>query len=162
MKQVNFINSKEKKRILEELENLYGITNLPYMLSEAGKKKIRAFSGTMTKEEIQELTEITNVEVIGMYLISQKDDDLRINFDALPLFKDQISKSILQLNEQQYEHWIRGQDLDFQTKSGTYILSYKGDLMGIGKSNGIRIFNYLPKERKLKTQMPKVKSLNLA
>src|SRR3989344_3930731 len=156
MKQIYFINNKEKKKIIEELENLYGISNLPYMLSEAGKKKIRAFSGTMTKEENQELTEIINVEIIGMYMFNQKDDDLRINFDALPLFKAQISKSILQLNEQQFESWIRGQDLDLQSKSGTYILSYKEDLVGIGKSNGIKIFNYIPKERKLKTQMPKL------
>ncbi len=155
MKQITFIRSSEKKKILEELEKLYGITSLPYILAEAGKKKIRAFSGTMTKEEIQELTEITNVEVIGMYLISQKDDDLRINFDALPLFKDQITKSIIEINEEQFEKWIRGQDLDLQSNSGTFILSHKGDLIGQGKSNGIKIFNYIPKERKLKTQMPK-------
>ena len=151
MKQITFIRSSEKKKILEELEKLYGITSLPYILAEAGKKKIRAFSGTMTKEEIQELTEITNVEVIGMYLISQKDDDLRINFDALPLFKDQITKSIIEINEEQFEKWIRGQDLDLQSNSGTFILSHKGDLIGQGKSNGIKIFNYIPKERKLKT-----------
>lgn len=155
MKQINFINSKEKKKILQELENLYGITQLPYQFSEAGKKKIRAFSGTMTKEEIQELTEITNVEVIGMYMFNQKDDDLRINFDALPLLKDQITKSIIEINDSQYEYWIRGHDIDHQSQSGTYVISYKGDLIGIGKSNGIKIFNYLPKERKLKTQMPK-------
>ena len=156
MKQINFINSKEKKRILEELENLYGISNLPYMLTEAGKKKIRAFSGTMNREEIQELSEITNVEVIGIYLLSQKDDDLRINFDALPLLKNQISKSTLEINEQQFELWIRGNDIELSAKSGTYIISYKGDLIGTGKSNGIKIFNYIPKERKLKTQMPRL------
>ncbi len=155
MKPINFINSKEKKKILEELQNLYGITNLPYSFSEAGKKKIRAFSGTMTRDEIQELTEITNVEVIGMYMFNQKDDDLRINFDALPLLKDQISKSIININENQYNHWIRGQDIDFVSPSGTYVLSFNGDLVGIGKSNGVKIFNYIPKERKLKTQMPK-------
>ncbi len=155
MKEINFINSKEKKKILEELENLYGITDLPFTFSEAGKKKIRAFSGTMSKDEIQELTEITNVEVIGMYMFNQKDDDLRINFDALPILKNQISKSIIEINDIQFEHWIRGQDIDYQSKSGTYVIAYKGDLIGIGKSNGIKIFNYLPKERKLKTQMPK-------
>src|SRR3989344_781726 len=143
MKQINFIRSKEKKKILEGLENLYGITSLPYVLAEAGKKKIRAFSGTMSKEEIQELTEITNVEVIGMYILSRKDDDLRINFDALPLFKDQISKSILEINDQQFESWIRGQDLDLQIKSGTYVISHNEDLIGVGKSNGTKIFNYI-------------------
>ncbi len=157
MKPINFIRSSEKKKILEELENLYGVTSLPYILAEAGKKKIRAFSGTMSREEIQELTEITNVEVIGMYMISQKDDDLRINFDALPLFKEQITKSIIEINEEQFNCWIRGQDLDIETKKGTFVISHKGDLIGIGKSNGIKIFNYIPKERKLKTQMPKLK-----
>ena len=155
MREINFINSKEKKNILKELEILYGIEELDYTLSEAGKKKIRAFSGTMTREEIQELSEITNVEVIGMYILNKKDDDLRINFDALPLFKDKISKRILEINDKQFEQWIRGQDLDLEAQKGTLVIKYKEELIGIGKSNGIRIFNYIPKERKLKTQMPK-------
>ncbi len=155
MREINFINSKEKKKIIEELENLYGITQLPYVLLEAGKKKIRAFSGTMTKEEIQELANITNVEVIGMYLLNQKDDDLRINFDALPILKDQLSKSIVEINEDQFKYWIRGHDIDMQGEKGTFVISYNGDLVGVGKSNGVKIFNYIPKERKLKTQLPK-------
>src|SRR3989344_6491989 len=136
MKQITFIKSSEKKKILEELENLYGITSLPYVLAEAGKKKIRAFSGTMTKEEIQELANITNVEVIGMYLLDQKDDDLRINFDALPILKDQLSKSIVEINEDQFKYWIRGHDIDMQGEKGTFVISYNGDLVGVGKSNG--------------------------
>ena len=35
------------------------------------------------------------------------------------------------------------------------ITSYENDLVGVGKSNGEKIFNYVPKERKLKTPLPR-------
>lgn len=150
------IKTKEKKELLKELEELYGITELPYQLFRGGKQRVRAFSGTMSKEEILELSGIARVEVIGMYLISQKDAEPRINFDAIPILKNQITKNIFEINEEQYQKWIRGYDLELQAPRGTLIIKFKDDLVGIGKSNGERIFNYLPKERKIKTQLSKV------
>ena len=61
-----FLKSKEKKKVVEELDEIYGIENLNYLLIETGKKKIRGFSGSLTREELQELAQITNVETIGM------------------------------------------------------------------------------------------------
>ena len=150
-----FINSSEKKKILEEIKNLYGISELNYLLMEAGKKRIRAFSGSLTKEEISELNKFARIENTGMYLASQKDAEIRLNFDAVSLFREQITKNIIEINDEQFQKWIRGQDLELATQRGTIIIKYKDDLIGIGKSNGERIFNYIPKERKLKTQIPK-------
>jgi NOL1/NOP2/fmu family ribosome biogenesis protein len=152
---VTFIKSKEKKEIVEELEKEYGITELPYMLIETGREKLRGFSGSLTKEELIELSDLTRIELIGMYLISRRDDDFRINFDALPLFKEQITKNLIQIDKQQLELWLRGSTLDIKSKRGIVILKYGDDFVGVGKSNTETIFNYVPKERKLKTPLPK-------
>jgi len=152
----HFIKSNEKKKILVELEEIYGITNLPYLLLETGKKKLRAFSGHLSKEEILQLTNLTNVELIGTYLISKKDADLRLSFDAVSLLKNQITKNILNINEEQFNEWIRGYDLNISTQRGIIVIKYKNDLIGVGKSNGDKIFNYVPKERKLKTPIPRL------
>ena len=150
-----FLKSAEKKKIIEEMESIYGINKIPHLLLETGKRKIRGFSGNLTKEEIIELSQSARIEIIGMYLISQKDAEPRLNFDAVPLFKNQITKNILEIDKEQLEKWIRGHDLEVKTKRGTTILKYENDLVGVGKSNTEKIFNYVPKERKLKTQLPK-------
>lgn len=151
-----FLNSKEKKELTEELEELYGINNLNnYQLLETGKKKIRAFSGTLSKEEIIKLSQSIRIEIIGMYMVSKRDDQARINFDALPILKNQISKNIIEITKEQLEKWIRGQDLEIKAQRGTIVLKFEEDLVGVGKSNGEKIFNYIPKERKIKTPLPK-------
>ncbi|MBU0907656.1 MAG: hypothetical protein KKD18_05740 [Nanoarchaeota archaeon] len=151
---MKFLNSKQKRAILKGLEEVYGITELNYLLVEFGKKRLRAFSGNLTREEIQQLSQLTNIEVIGMYLISRKDNDLRLNFDAVSLLRNQITKSITEINKEQLALWIRGHDLDIATERGIVVLKFQDELVGIGKSNTEKIFNYVPKERKIKTPVP--------
>ena len=207
----NFIRSSQKKEILAELEENYGIEKLNYLLIEAGKKKIRGFSGSLTKEEIALLTTLTKIEVIGIYLASKKDEVIRLNFDVAALFQNQITKNIIQINKNRLDLWLRGYDLDFpfeeknekeklskieknnseiksktdnrlvseanlnkqdartrpisllggwegqqQIPTGTVTLKYGEDIVGFGKSNGQKVYNYVPKERKLKIPMPKI------
>lgn len=148
-----FIKSSEKKQIESELEKIYGIQKLPYLLIEAGKRKIRAFSGSLLKEEIMALSKSTKIELVGIYLISKKDEEARLNFDAVSLLKDKINKNIIEINKEHFEKWIRGQDLELKIQKGTVVIKYENDLIGIGKSNGEKVFNYMPKERKLRTQI---------
>lgn len=155
---MKFIKSSEKKKILTGLEETYGIAELNYLLIEAGKQRLRGFSGHLSKEEIVQLADLANVEVIGMYLISRKDEDLRLNFDAGPLFRNQINKRIVQINKDQLELWIRGHDLEIPAPRGIAVIKFEDYLVGIGKSNGEKIFNYVPKERKLKTPLPKLQA----
>jgi len=148
---IHFIKSNEKKELLNQLNNVFGISDLPYLLIESGKEKIRAFSGSLSKEEILELAKIAKIEVIGLYLIRQeREEDLRLSFDATHILKDQIKKRIVNLNEEQFNLWIRGNDLDMPTEKGPAIIKYDLDFLGCGKSNGLKIFNYVPKDRRLK------------
>ena len=146
---IHFIKSSGKKEIVAKLEEQFGITNLPYLLIESGKEKIRAFSGSLSKDEIAKLTEIVNIESIGLYVIKQ-EHDLRLSFDATQILKEQITKNIIDISKEQYEQWINGQDLQIQAQKETLIIQYKDDLLGCGKSTGDKITNHVPKERRLK------------
>jgi len=148
---VHFIKSSEKKKIVEQLNSQFGIEQLNYLLIETGKEKIRAFSGTLSKEEILELAKIANIEIIGLYSINKEhENDLRLTLDALHLLKDQISKNIIEINSDQFHKWIRGHDLDITTQKGAVIIKYMNDFVGCGKSNSEKIFNYVPKDRRLR------------
>jgi len=148
---VNFLRSSEKKSIIEELQKQFGIANLPYLLIRGGKEKIRAFSGSLSKEEIEKLSEVLRIELIGSYLLkNEHENEYRLSFDSCHMLKDQIIKNIIELDEQQFQHWIRGLDLDIKVERGTYIVRYKNDFLGCGKSNGEKLFNYVPKDRRLR------------
>lgn len=146
---LKFLKSKEKKDLIKELNEIYGIENLNYLLIETGKKKIRGFSGSLTKEEIQELARITNVETIGMYIVSTRDAEARISYDAMTLLKD-IKKKFLELTDAQLKEWFQGRDLEIKSQKGAVVLKYENDIVGIGRSNGDKIFNYVPRERTTK------------
>ena|SRR3989344_2145330 len=149
---LHFIKSSEKRRLVEELELIYGIEKVPYLLLETGKQKLRGFSGSLSKDEIKELSHIIRVEVIGLYLFSKRDEDIRISFDSISLLRDKIKKSTLEITEEQLHKWLRGNDLEIKVPSGIVVIKQKDDLFGIGKSNGEKIFNYVPRERTLKNQ----------
>lgn len=147
---LNFIKSPEKRRIIEQLKEQFGISKLHYLLTESGKEKIRAFSGHLSKEEIKKLSYLTNIEAIGVYLLKKEDNFLRLSLDAIHLLSKQISRNTIEINENQLKDWLRGYDLNIKVPSGIVIIKHNNDFIGSGKSNGQKIFNYVPKDRRLK------------
>ena len=150
---IHFIKTPEKREIIAQLNKQYGITELPYLLIETGKEKIRGFSGSLSKDEIQNLGQLARIELIGSYLI-RKEHDMRLSFDALHLLKNQIVSGIIEINEEEYEEWIRGYDLNKRAEKGTFAVRFKGDFVGCGKSTGDKLINHVPKERRLKSKLP--------
>ena len=150
---IRFIRSSEKKRIIEQLNEQFGISKLPYLLLGVGKEKTRGFSGSLSKEEIMQISKLVNIELIGLYMLKE-ESDYRISFDAINLLQQQITKNIVEINDSEYERWIRGHDIEKPCQTGSVAIKYKSDFLGCGKSNGKIIFNYVPKDRRLKTQIP--------
>ncbi len=148
---MKFIKSSGKKRIINELEQRFGITSLPYLLIKTGKEKIRGFSGSLSKDEILQLVKLANIEIIGIYLMKEElGMDLRLSFDATQILQSQITKNIIEIDEKQFADWIRGRDLDIEIQEGVYIIKLKNDFIGCGVSNSKKIFNYVPKERRIR------------
>jgi hypothetical protein len=151
---IEFLKSSEKKEIMKDLEEIYGITELPYLLIKTGKDRIRAFSGNLSKQEIMELGSFLNVELIGQYII-RKENSPRLSLDATNIFeiKNQITKSIIHLNKEEYEQWIRGRDIPTEKENNIYVIEYDGIYLGSGVANNKKLINHMPKSRRLKTNL---------
>jgi len=149
MKELRFVKSNEKRDILKQLNEQFGIEELNYLLIESGREKLRAFSGTLSKDEISKINQITNIELIGTYFI-KKEGELRLSFDAPLILRNQIKNNMIEINDSQFEAWIRGNDIQIDSAVGIYIVKYKDDFIGCGKSNGKTLFNFVPKDRRLK------------
>lgn len=147
---IRFLNAKEKKKLIGELHERFGISDMKdYLLLETGKEKIRAFSGSFTREDILALGEIANVEIIGMYF-AKRDFVLRLSFDALHLLKEQINKNIIEINDKEFEDWIRGKVIEKNVDSGIYVIKFNDDFLGCAFSNGKKLLNFVPKERQVR------------
>jgi len=146
---IGFLHSGEKRETLRRMKNTYGIEDFPYLMLQIGKEKIRGFSGHLSKEEIHEIAKLAPIEGIGMYL-AKKGEGLRLSFDATQILKPLIKKNIFQMNDEQFESWIKGEDIEVSADKGILVMEHDGDLIGCGKSNGERIFNQIPKERRIK------------
>jgi hypothetical protein len=86
---IHFIKSREKRKLLAQLKDQFGISKLPYLLIQSGKEKVRGFSGNLSKEEISLLSRTTNIEIIGLYLFKkEKSGQLRLSLDSPHLLKE--------------------------------------------------------------------------
>lgn len=150
---IRFIKSPEKRRITEQLSEQFGISSLPYLLFQTGKEKIRAFSGNLSREELMMLSQLTNIEIIGIYLLKkEKNNKLRLSLDAIHLLQSQITKNIFEINDAQLNDWIRGKDLYIQAPPGILIIKHKEDFIGSCISTGQKLLNHIPKDRRLKSK----------
>ena len=148
---IRFLNSNEKKRLLAELGEKFGISKLDYLLVETGKGKIRAFSGTLNRDEILRLGEIARVELVGLYLARMDEmSGLRLSMDAIHLLNEQISKNILEISEEDFQKWIRGRVIEIDKEEGVYVVRFKDDFVGCGYLAGKKLYNFIPKERRIR------------
>ena len=144
-----FIKTAEKKKISNRLSKLYSL-NLPdFQLIELQKNQIRAFSGSLNRRQVTEMSKITKIDSIGIHIIDNDLGDLKLTFDSLNILNPK--KPIVQINGTQLDQWLKGHDLDLSAQKGTIILQHNLDLIGIAKSTGQKIFNSVPKDRKIKT-----------
>jgi NOL1/NOP2/fmu family ribosome biogenesis protein len=148
---IRFIKSSEKKKMTSQLKKKFGISNLPFLLIESGKEKIRGFTGHISKEEILDLSLLTNIETLGLYLMrKESENDIRLTIDATHLLKNQITKNIVEISDTQLHDFIRGNNIEMQAPQGNIIIKNNDDLIGGAKSNTEKVFNYVPKNRRIK------------
>lgn len=161
-RELSFLRPAEKQEIMEMLR-YYGIENLKgYLLTESGKEKVRAYSGSLTPEKIRELNEAVGIDIVGLYLLHKYPSNIRLSFDAIHAIKSQITKNVLELTQEQADEFMKGRDIllskeEFEAlkqkneKTGFKVLKCGDDFIGTGKlTEEGRIVNYMPKERRLR------------
>lgn len=145
---LEFLKRKEKKEIIQKLEDRYGITNVPLLLFKIGKEKIRGYTGLLSKDEIITLNRNMRVEKMGLYLFKEEKDEIRMTVDAIQLLKKQIKKNILEINKEQKDKWLDGKEIEVDTNLfGFYVIKSESDFLGCGKASQGKMINFLPKER---------------
>ena len=156
---LKFFNKSEKEKLLEQLEEQFGITEIPWNIAHLGKERIVLFSGNLSENEIFQIDDIARIEGVGIYFakIDEKTGDIRLSIEGTQLLKEQITKNIFELNAEQAEQWMLGQELNIATgKRGFLIMKFGEDFLGTGKASENKIGNFVPKSRRLKYKENKI------
>lgn len=171
---IQILDKTKKRKFLNELEK-FGLRKVPELLIRTGMERMRAFSGSLTREEIMEIWRLFPIEGVGLYvgkIVSRRkgvgDSEIRLSVDGMHTWKEQLTKRIFVLSEEQEVVWFEGKDVElsegqligsWELGSGFVLVkSADGkDFVGMGKIGvrdevlGVRtLFGYLPKERRRK------------
>jgi NOL1/NOP2/fmu family ribosome biogenesis protein len=161
---IQLLDRAKKKKIVEQLEE-FGIEKISELLVHTGTDRIRAYSGSLSNEEILSLWRILPFEGIGLYVAREFADKsgikgIRLSTDGVHLWKNQISRKIFILNEKQEIEWFKGKNIDldeeqkklYQGFSGFFLIKSadEKDFLGSGKITGEMLYSFLPKERRRK------------
>lgn len=60
-----------------------------------------------------------------------------------------ITRKTVELDKENAEKFIKGYDLDLSADRGFVVLKYKKDVLGVGFSDGHKIRNNLPKQKRI-------------
>lgn len=145
----HLLSVSERKALLASLTELYGIKDLPYLFLQTNKERMRAFSGDLSVAELLELDSVANVEIVGLYF-AKPEYGTRLSFDATHLIGHLIKKNILDLSEEEGKEWMRGNGLVRAVPRGVYVIRCGEDFMGCGYSDGEKMWNFVPKERRFR------------
>lgn len=147
---INFLSSRDRKKLLTQLKERFGIDDVDYFFLQAGKEKIRAFSGTLNAEELALINDFARVEFAGLYFAREEHFGYRLGFDMIHLLAPHIKKGVLELDAEQAALWMQGAPLDLDLSDGLHIIKHGDDFLGCGYSTGKRLYNYVPRERQRK------------
>ena len=143
-----------------------GIKKIPQLLFRTGKERIRAYSGSLSNEEIMEIWRLLPIEGVGLYvgkdMIKRNGvREVRMSLDGMHVWKEQLTERVFELTEEQEEEWFKGKEVGLtedqigKIDDGFVNVRAGEDFVGVGKigSEGKILYGYLPKERRRKSQL---------
>lgn len=151
IKKLKKITGKELNNFIKKLNNQFGIKKIPGEIFMRGKERVFLFTGNFNEKELRNLEKATFIERIGTYIAKIEEYGIRLSIEGSQIFKDQITKNFVELNEKEKETWMMGHEiLKPSENTGFVIIKYKNDMLGTGKASKEKITNFIPKSRRLK------------
>ena len=153
MKFQKILNEKEKSKIVDKLNEQFGIIEVLGKIIMRGKERLFLYSGNLDEEEIEKLDSLVFIERAGIYFakIEEPNEDIRLSIEGTQILKEQINKNIFEIPEELVEDWMKGHELNVQSgMKGFVVMKFKDEFLGTGKASENKIGNFIPKNRRLR------------
>ena len=150
---IHILSQHETQQILEKLQEQFGINEIPGILLRIGQERIFLYQGSLSEKEIKEIENTIYIERLGVYFAKEQEDGIRLSIEGAQILKEQINKNIFEINDEQLDSWMKGNELNISLGKRCFvIMKYKDDFLGTGKASENKITNFIPKSRRLKNK----------
>ena len=147
MQNLNILNNKETKKILELVKKQWGCdAKLDYVFLMNKENKIFLANREVFDIDMEKI----RINSLGLYFAELNRDELRLSIEGSQLIGPIATKNVVLLDDSEMRTWLKGEDVDKEvSESGFVILKHNGDYMGSGRVKENTILNYVPKTRRL-------------
>ncbi len=142
------LDKKETKKIIDDLEDYYGIKDLKldYILLKNNQDKIFIISKEFKSLNAKDL----RLNGAGLYFLNVSKG-LRLSIEGSQIIGKSATKNIHEIRNEELKNWLMGYDLDCdESLKGYNIIKNKNDIYGIGHASNGKIRNFIPRERRIK------------
>jgi NOL1/NOP2/fmu family ribosome biogenesis protein len=149
MQQIRAMNSKEKKELNKMLIDQFGAGIEGYNVFINPKNKIFLIGEEYSKINIEKL----RINSLGLYFGEIYEGKVRLSIEGAQIIGKTAASNILVVDDTQANIWMKGEDFDIDSDlEGFVIIKNREDVLGCGKIAGKKLYNYMPKERRLNVQ----------
>ncbi len=144
MQNLTILNKKQAKEILNMIKKQWnGCVKQDFVWLKSDKSKLYLVDKDVFDIDFSRL----RVNSLGLYFGEIKSE-LRLSIEGSQLVN--AKKNVLEVDEKGLKKWLKGEDIDCSDElSGFVIVKHKEDCFGCGKYKEGRIFNYVPKVRRI-------------
>jgi NOL1/NOP2/fmu family ribosome biogenesis protein len=158
MQKLTFLNTREKKKIINELKELYGfLGEIEGALLLSSKQKLYLVTKDLALIEKKEEQEL-RIDSAGLYIGRIEADGIRLSIEGSQLIGPHSDKHVLEIDEEHLEHWVKGEDFmlseseqeKISNEEGFFIIKFGNDYMGCAQIKKGNVRSLVSKERRLK------------
>jgi NOL1/NOP2/fmu family ribosome biogenesis protein len=149
MRQLKILNKKEVKEILKLFkEQWQADADLDYVFLKNNDNDIFIAGREVFDTDFEKL----KVNSLGLYFGELKKGSLRLSIEGSQIIGLWARKNVVELDDGEAKLWLRGFDLEKETKAQGYVLlRHKGCFMGTGRAKEGKILNFVPKTRRIRS-----------
>jgi len=151
------LNKKEITRLFKIINKQWGcdcqeeFSDYAFLLSE--KNKVYIVNREIFDLDLSKL----RVNSMGVYLGELKRDALRLSIEGSQLIGPKSTKNVVELDKKELREWLKGNNIELKNKdieTGAFVIiksKDKDDFLGTGRYSQEKIFNFVPKVRRLRS-----------
>ncbi|MBS3097689.1 hypothetical protein J4209_02730 [Candidatus Woesearchaeota archaeon] len=148
MQNLKILNKKETKGILDLIKKQWGCdVKLDYAFLQNEKGRVFIVDKDVFKIDLKKI----RINSIGLYFAEVGGNEIRLSIEGSQIIGPEAKKNVIDVDEKEAREWLKGYDLEKEVKAkGFAIIKYREDYLGTGKVRDNKIFNFVPKNRRLR------------